>query len=319
MPLRILVTGANGFVGSALCPVLERAGHAVRRAVRDLSTIGPGDRVAVGDIGPGTDWNAALQGIDVVVHLAGRAHVMHEATDARGVRAAYFGTNADGTETLARAAAALGVRRLVFASSIKVNGEATPEAPYRETDAPRPEDDYGRSKLEAERRLAAVSASTGLEYVVLRPPLIYGPGVKGNLARLLRIVDRQLPLPFGRIENRRSLVGLSNMASALEACATHPDAAGQTFLVSDGQDLSTPDLVRRIAAALGRTPRLLPVPAACLRVLARMTGSGALARLTGSLQVDSSRIRATLGWRPPASVDEEIRRMAAAYASRAAR
>lgn len=313
MPLTVLVTGANGFVGSALCPALERAGHAVRRAVRQSSIPSQPNTIAVGDIGSATQWSQALDGIDVVVHLAGRAHVMQESMTADAVRAAYFETNADGTEALARAAAARGVKRLVFVSSIKVNGEATFDTPYRESDEPHPEDDYGRSKLAAEQRLAQISRQTPLEHVIVRPPLIYGPGVKGNLARLMRIVDRGIPLPLGCIDNRRSLVGLTNLASALTLCCEHPDAAGRTLLVSDGRDLSTPDLIGLIAVGLDRKPRLLPVPASWLRALARVTGSGALTRLTGSLQVDSHALREGLGWHPPASIEAEIERMTSSY------
>lgn len=313
MPLNVLVTGANGFVGCALCPALERAGHVVRRAVRQASGPSQPNTIAVGDIGTGTDWSQALDGIDVVVHLAGRAHVMQESMTEDAVRAAYFETNASGTEVLARAAAARGVKRLVFVSSIKVNGEATFDTPYRETDEPRPEDDYGRSKLAAEQRLVQVSRQTALEHVILRPPLIFGPGVKGNLARLMRIVDRGIPLPLGCIDNRRSLIGLTNFVCALVLCCEHPNAANRIFLVSDGRDPSTPDLIRILAAALARKPRLLPVPAFLLRGLARAARSGALSRLTGSLQVDSSAIRHCLDWRPPESVEREIGRMTNEY------
>lgn len=314
MPLNVLVTGANGFVGGALCPALEHAGHAVRRAVRSATS--SSNTIAVGDIGSATDWSRALEGIDVVVHLAGRAHVMQESMSADAVRTAYFETNADGTEVLARAGAAHGVRRFVFVSSIKVNGEATSDTPYRETDEPRPEDDYGRSKLAAEQRLAQVSRATAMEHVIVRPPLIYGPGVKGNLHRLMCIVERGIPLPLGCIDNRRSLVGLTNFVSALTLCCEHPDAAGKTFLVSDRRDLSTPDLVRLIAAALNREPRILPVPASWLRGLGRATRSSALARLTGSLQVNSQAIRDCLGWQPPCSIEQEIAGMVSAHTNR---
>lgn len=314
MPLNILVTGANGFVGSALCPALEHAGHAVRRAVRSATS--SSNTVAVGDIGSITDWSRALDGIDVVVHLAGRAHVMQKSLSMDAVRTAYFEINADGTEALARAGAAHGLRRFVFVSSIKVNGEATFNAPYRETDEPSPEDDYGQSKLAAEQRLAQVSAGTAMEHVILRPPLIYGPGVKGNLHRLMRMVDRGIPLPLGCIDNRRSLIGLTNFVSALTLCCEHPGAAGKTFLVSDGRDLSTPDLVRLIAAALNRKPRILPVPASWLRGLGQVMRSGALGRLTGSLQVDSRAIRDCLGWQPPYSIEQEIACMASARTER---
>lgn len=315
MALSVLVTGADGFVGSALCPALERAGHRVRRAVRRIRAHAAHDTIAVGNIDSSTDWSKALTDIDAIIHLAGRAHVMHETLTVEAVRAAYFSINAAGTEALARAAAVAGARRIVFVSSIKVNGEGTSGTPYRESDAPQPLDDYGRSKLDAERRLAAIGGETGIEHVVVRPPLVYGPGVKGNLARLIDIVARGIPLPFGAIDNLRSLVGVTNLASALQACVEHPAAAGKTFLVSDGRDVSTADLVRMIADALHRPARLLPVPAAWLRGLAALTGSGALARLTGSLQIDASAIRACTGWKPPVPMEDEILRMTAAAAS----
>jgi len=310
--LNVLVTGADGFVGRALSQALTTAGHRVRRAVRTLPGAASPDTIAVGDIGGSPDWTSALAGIEVVVHLAGRAHVMREEATVDPA-AAYRRTNVTGTEQLARAAAAAGVRRLVFVSSIKVNGEATRDAPFRKTDPPRPEDDYGRSKWEAEQTLAAIARETGLQVVVVRPPLIYGPGVKGNVARLMRIVARGLPLPLGSIDNRRSMIGLGNLCSALRACVEHPAAAGETFLVSDGKDVSTPELVRMLAAGLGTRARLLPVPQALLRLGAAVSGSGALSRLVGSLSVDSSHIRARLAWRPEKSMAQEIADMVEAW------
>jgi len=312
--LNILVTGADGFVGRALCPVLAAAGHRVRRAVRALSSTQPNDAdtVAVGDIGLKRDWASALADIEVVVHVAGRAHVMRE-SGATDPAAAYRQTNVAGTEQLARAAAAAGVRRLVFVSSVKVNGEATGNSPFRETDPPRPEDDYGRSKWEAEQVLAQISRETGLQVVIVRPPLIYGPGVKGNIARLMRALERGIPLPLGGITNCRSLIGLGNLSTALLACVEHPRAAGETFLVGDGSDLSTPGLVRALAQALGCPSRLVVVPARMLRFIARVTRSDALARLTGSLAIDSAHIREQLGWRPLITVEEEIGAMVRAY------
>jgi len=311
MALSILVTGANGFVGRTLCTVLSRAGHRVTKAVR-AAPAGTANTVAVGDIGPDTDWRAALAGADAVIHLAARAHVMRESTS--DPLAAYRWVNVAGTERLARAAADAGVRRFVFASSIKVNGELTRGTPFRESDPPSPQDAYGVSKLEAETGLRSIAAHTGLEVAIVRPPLVYGPGVKGNLARLIRAIERGAPLPLGRIDNRRSLVGVSNLATALAACAEHPNAAGETFLVSDGGYLSTPYLVRSIAHALGKRPRLLPVPVWILKLAARCTGrSSAVARLTGSLQVDSHHIRARLGWQPGLRFEDEIAAMARAW------
>jgi nucleoside-diphosphate-sugar epimerase len=311
--LNILVTGADGFVGRALCSMLTDVGHRVHHAVRTRGADGAADTVAVGDIGGDIHWRPALDGIEAVIHLAGRAHVMQESVDAADAMAAYRRTNVRGTEQLARAAAAAGTRRLVFVSSIKVNGEATFEQPFRESDLPRPDDDYGRSKWEAEQRLTAIAADTGLEVVIVRPPLIYGPGVKGNLARLMRTLERGVPLPLGAIDNRRSLIGLTNLTAALRACAEHPGAAGRTFLVSDGADISTPQLIRALASALECPARLIPVPIGLLQLAARLTRSGSLARLTGSLQIDSSHIRDRLGWRPLCTLEQELTAMVAAY------
>lgn len=314
----MLVTGADGFVGRVLCPLLASAGHRVRGAVRTL----PPNRqvsagcIAVGDIGAHPDWRAALEGVDVVVHLAGRAHVMHEPGQADPV-SLYRRVNVAATEMLARACAAAGVHRLVFASSIKVNGDATYGQPYRATDPPHPEDDYGRSKWDAEQHLHAVAAETGLDVVIVRPPLVYGPGVKGNLARLMRLIERGVPLPLAQVDNRRSMIGVGNLADALRVCIEHPRAAGCTFLVSDGSDISTPELIRAIAAALGHPARLLAVPATMLRLAANAAGSGTLRRLIGSLQVDSGPIRSELDWRPPHTFEHGIEAMAWVHRARA--
>ena len=293
----VLVTGADGFVGSALCAALAAAGRSVRRAVRRLDSP-PAGAVAVGDIGPDTDWSAALEAVDCVVHLAARTHVLRET--APDALAAYRRTNVAGTERLARAAAARGVRRLVFLSSVKVNGERTGGQPFTEDDAPRPEDGYGISKWEAEQALARSTAGTRLQAVVLRPPLVYGPGVKGNFLRLLRLVARGVPLPLGAIDNRRSFIYLGNLVDAIVQSLDAPRAAGRIYLAADAEDLSTPGLVRALASALGVKPRLLPFPLAPLKLVATLAGRGAeFARVAGSLQVDSSRIRRELDWRPP--------------------
>ena len=292
----VLVTGADGFVGRALCETLAAAGRRVRRAVRGLDAASS-NAVAVGDIGPDTDWSAALDTVDCIVHLAARAHVLREtAPDALAV---YRRINVAGTERLARAAAARRVRRLVYLSSVKVNGERTGPRPYTEDDAPRPEDSYGISKWEAEQVLARCAAETGLQVVVLRPPLVYGPGVKGNFLRLLRLVARGVPLPLGAIDNRRSFVYLGNLLDAIMQSLDAPRAAGRTYLAADTEDMSTPGLVRALASALGVKPRLLPFPLLPLKLAATLTGRGAeFARVAGSLQVDTSRIRRELDWRP---------------------
>jgi len=292
----VLVTGANGFIGRALCDVLAASGRRVRKAVRMPVPSLP-DAMAVGDIGADTDWRTALEGVSGVVHLAARTHVLREtATDPL---TEFRKINVSGTGRLARSAAAGGVRRLVFVSSVKVNGERTEERPFTEDGAPRPEDAYGVSKWEAEQALSRIAAETGLEVVVLRPPLVYGPGVKGNFLRLMHLVARGVPLPLGAVANRRSFIYTGNLADAIVKALDAPQAAGRTYLVSDGEEVSTPDLVRRLGQALGVKPRLLSLPLAALGLAATLAGKRAeFARLTGSLQVDSSRIRRELDWRP---------------------
>jgi len=307
----VLVTGANGFVGRALCAALAAAGRGVRRAVRRVDAASAG-AVAVGDIGPGTDWSTALDGVSCIVHLAARTHVLRET--AADALATCRRINVAGTERLARAAAARGARRLVFVSSVKVNGEATGERPYTEEDAPRPEDAYGISKMEAERALAGIAAETGLEITILRPPLVYGPGVKANFLRLIKLVARGMPLPLGAIDNRRSFIYLGNLVDAIMQALNSPRAAGKTYLAADGEDLSTPALVRAIAAALSIKPRLVPFPLALLKVAATLAGRRAeFARVAGSLQVDSSRIRRELDWRPPYTVAQGLEQTAQWY------
>jgi nucleoside-diphosphate-sugar epimerase len=307
--MTIGVTGATGFVGRFLCRVLDERGCSVAALVRGVGTApsGAARELVVGDLAERPSLTGALRGIDIVVHLAGRAHVLKES--AADPRQAYMRANAHATAHLASEAAAAGVRRLVFVSSVKVNGERTFERPFVETDPPAPEDDYGRSKLAAEQALYRIAADTGLEVVVIRPPLIYGPGVQANYLRLIRLADRGLPLPLGSVRNRRSMVSLWNLCGLIAAAAEQPAAAGETFLVSDQQDLSTPELIETLAAALGKPSRLLPFPVALLAVLGRASGqSGTVERLTGSLQVDSGKATRLLGWHPSVSVREGIAR-----------
>lgn len=297
--MKVLVTGAAGFVGRVLFERLVRAGHSLVPAARRAS--GLVGEVVVSDMDGSTDWAGALKDCDAVVHLAARVHVMHDTVS--DSRALYRATNTDATLNLARQAAQAGVKRFVFISSVKVNGEGR-DAAYSETDAPAPEDAYAISKWEAEQGLWQIAQETGLEVVVLRPPLVYGPGVKANFRRLIDTVARGWPLPLGAIRNRRSLLYLGNFVDAIRMCVEHPAAAGQTFLIDDGQPVSTPELVRALARAMGRPARLLPVPVGMLEFAGALLGKReALARLTGSLWVDSSQICTRLGWAPPFSME----------------
>ena len=317
-----LVTGANGFIGSALCAALANHDYCVRGVVRDPSrSAGLSCEITkVRDIEPDTDWSGSLIGVGMVVHLAARVHMMRDsATDPL---AEFRRVNVAGTLNLARQSAAAGVRRFVFLSSVKVNGETTGSRAkgkvareengrvgFSEKDTPNPQDPYSVSKWEAELALKHIAAETGMEVVILRPPLVYGPGVKANFAALMRAVQRGWPLPLGSVQNQRSLVALDNLVDFIVTCITHPQAANQTFLVSDGQDLSTTELVRGMAQAAGVPARLLPVPVWALQAGASLLGKGdAVQRLCGNLQVDMSKARSLLGWVPPVSVEEGLSR-----------
>nr|WP_287110480.1 SDR family oxidoreductase [Methylobacillus sp.] len=304
----MLVTGATGFVGKALCNYLRQHGYYV-------TAVGRADNVQarvldyqVISIDYQTDWSGILDNVGVVIHLAARVHVMEE--QLANPLGAYRETNVDGTLNLARQAAQAGVRRFIFVSSIKVNGEQTlPGKPFVADDMPVPEDAYGISKFEAEQGLMALAKETGMEVVIIRPPLVYGPGVKGNFASMMKLVKSGIPLPLGAIHNQRSLVAIDNLVNLIVTCIDHPAAANQVFLVSDGEDLSTSDLLRRLAKAAGVSSRLIPVPAHWLEMGLNMCGKRLIAqRLLGSLQVDISKTRELLGGGPPVSVDEGLKR-----------
>ena len=307
--MKVLVTGANGLVGRALCSVLDQAEHQVVRAVRASTT--PWE-VPVGDLNKNTDWSEALgQNTDVVVHLAGQVPLTDDASRVPSDR--YTEVNTLGTANLARQCAQNGVKRFIFVSTVKVLGEGKSE-PYRDTDLAVPADAYAISKWDAEQALWQIAAETGMEVVVLRPPLVYGPGVKGNFLRLMQAIDKRRPLPLGGIQNQRSLIYLGNLVDVIRLCLTHSKAAGKAFLVSDGDDVSTPELVRRIAAALGRRPFLLPVPASWMRWAGRMLGKqAAVDRLLGSLCTDISPLREELGWTPPYTMQEGLEATAQWY------
>jgi len=311
--MKVLTTGASGFIGNAMCSWLVAQGLDTVGTVRKLPThVLPNvDYRIVGDLDVNTDWCAALAGVEGIIHCAARVHVMHETAD--DPLMAFRSANVAGTGQLARQAAAAGVKRLVFVSSIKVNGEKTATG-FNEGDAPAPQDPYGQTKWEAEQMLSQISNETGLEVVIVRPPLVYGPGVKGNLARLLSWVERGVPLPLAGIRNTRSLIGIDNFTSALHACLTHPAAAGRTYLVRDGEDISTPELIRRLGHHLDKPARLFALPPPLLERLAGLVGRRADAqRLTGSLIVDDSRIRLELGWVPPRTLDEGLALMTRAW------
>lgn len=314
--MKVLVTGASGFVGRALVRRLgDMAGVHVVAAVRrpGAVSLGGGPSTTVMCVGAESpldqvDWSSALGGVDGVVHLAARVHMLHD--ESADPLAACRAANVAGTLNLARQCVQAGVKRFIFLSSIKVNGEATrPGQRFAEWDAPAPRDAYAISKLEAEQGLHELSAPSGMEVVIIRPPLVYGRGVKANFAALVRGVQCGWPLPLGAICNQRSLVALDNLVDLIAVCLVHPGAANETFLVSDGQDLSTPDLIRGIAHAVGAKPRLLRVPVWALRAVASLLGKrDAMQRLCGDLQVDIDKARRLLGWSPPVSVDEGLRR-----------
>jgi nucleoside-diphosphate-sugar epimerase len=314
MSLSVLITGATGFVGGALCDLLTQQGHALKGALRMPTKLFPYPSIAVGHIGPATDWRDALAGCDAVVHLAAHVHVMRSTSESSGV---YRAVNVEGTRNLARQAARSGVRRFVFMSSVKVHGEATVGRALVEGDPPMPVDDYGRSKIEAEKRLTTIAAETGMEVAIVRPPLVYGPGVKANFRSLLRAVDAGIPLPFSSVHNKRSLIYLGNLAHAIAMCLTHRAAANRPFFVSDGQDVSTPQLIDEVAAALGKKARLFPFPPAGLRAAGALVGRAEMiSRLTSSLQVDISSIRSTLGWEPPFTLSQGLAETASWYQDR---
>lgn len=312
---RVLVTGATGFVGQQLCAHLTRAGFLVRAALRtdrDLPACAA-EKAVSGDITANTQWGTALEDVDLVVHAAARTHVLQDGAANAGL---YMETNADGTQALAAESARRGIRRFIYLSSVKVNGEGDAERAYGAGDEPRPQDPYGVSKWLGEQRLWAIAANTPMQAVVVRAPLVYGPGVRANFLGLLRWIDAERPLPLGAVHNRRSLVSVWALCDLLTRLLDHPAAPDRTWMVSDGEDVSTPELVRRIARAMGRRARLLSVPTATLRLAAGLMGKGAeVRRLCDSLTVDITPTCGELGWSPPLSMDEALARTVSWYRS----
>ena len=303
--MKILVTGANGFIGSNLCVFLKEKGYSVRATVRnnvcDIS--GVDEYIQVGDINESTNWQQALVGVDTVVHLAARVHIMND-SGANSLDA-FRKVNVLGTERLARMAVKAGVKRFIFISSVKVNGEGA-SRPYTENDLPKPQDAYSISKMEAEQALIRIAVETGLQTVILRLPLVYGPGVKANFKNLIKITV--FPLPFKGINNQRSFIYLGNLVDAISTCIIHPKAIGETFMVSDGQDISTPDLIKMIAFVMNKKPILFSLHPSILNALCKITGKAKeMEKLTGNLFIDSSKIRNLLGWKPPFTLEEGIK------------
>lgn len=325
--IRIAITGASGFVGEALvkrfnalsqnssdkCIVSHDASYRVLALIRDkhslsTSNLAEVEFIVIGDIVDAVGCELVLSGVDVLVHAAARVHVMNDSV--ADPLAEFRRVNVDGTLNLARQAAAAGVRRFIFLSSVKVNGEETAAGKlFTEQDEPAPQDPYGQSKYEAEVGLRKLSAETGMEVVIVRAPLVYGLGVKANFAALMNAVKRGWPLPLGAVSNQRSLLSLDNLVDFIVTCTTHPQAANQTFLVSDGQDLSTPELIQGMARAAGVSERLWFIPVWALKAFAGLMGKGAtVQRLCGNLQVDITKARVVLGWKPPVNVDEALQR-----------
>ena len=316
--MKVLVTGGTGFIGGAL----------LARLVADecCSVVAGGRRISpalptevrqweVGELNGDTDWREALAAVDAVVHLAARVHVMDETASDPGE--AFRRVNVSGTLHLARQAAAAGVKNFVFLSSIKVNGESTqPGQPYQADDPVAPQDAYGSSKSEAESGLRGIAASSGMGFVIIRPALVYGPGVKGNFLRLLKAIDRGVPFPLGAVRNRRSFCALDNLVDVMVTCLRHPGARNQTFLAADGGSVSTAELLHLLGRALGRPARVFTVPPVMLGLASRILGKGDwMQRLTQSLEVDITKAREVLAWIPPVTFDEGLRRMAVDYRS----
>lgn len=308
----MLITGANGFVGSSLCRRLNAEGIPFVAAVRKKAQ---NSEYEIGTITDKVDWSEALTGCDVVVHLAARVHIMDDC--ALDPLAAFRSTNVDATLNLARQAISAGVTRFVFVSSVKVNGEMTDGAPFTASDPPAPVDPYGQSKWEAERALTELALNSDLQLVIVRPPLVYGPGVRANFRRLMQLVKMGIPLPLGSVHNQRSMVALDTLVDLLILCCRHPAASGQVFMVSDDHDVSISELLRMLAVAMGKRSRLFPFPPQLIAGTAVCLGKSAVAgRLLDSLQVDIRHTKETLQWRPPVSMELSLKKTVADFLAR---
>jgi nucleoside-diphosphate-sugar epimerase len=312
--MKILVTGATGFIGKQLSETLTNSGHEVRRTARTPSSSDPVSRELIAcDLESADSFDHLTSGCEVIVHLAGRAHMMSD--DPAKSESLYISANVDVTRRLAQSAARTGVKRMILMSSVKVNGESTTiDIPFTPHDTPNPQDPYGRSKTQAEQSLWEVTSISKLEGVVIRPPLVYGPGVRANFASLIGIVNRGMPLPLGSIHNKRSFVAIDNLIDCIATALRSSNAAGQTFLVSDGNDLSTPELIRYIASALHKSPTLFPFPPVLLKLAATSAGKrSAYDRLCGSLTVDIALTKQKLSWTPPFTVQDSLQRTVDAF------
>ncbi|MDP1604337.1 MAG: SDR family oxidoreductase [Legionella sp.] len=309
--MNILITGANGFIGKRLADyLLEETSYIPRLAVRTLGDKSFQDKaIAVGDISATTNWQDALNGCNVVVHTAARVHILND--KAVDPLAEFRRVNVEGTVNLARQAASAGVTRFIFISSIKVNGEITrPDKPFNADDTPCPTDAYAISKYEAERALQRIAKESGMEIVIIRPPLVYGPKVKGNFQSMLMWLKKGIPLPLGAINNKRSFVSIDNLVDLIVLCISHHQAKNQILLVSDGEDLSTTELLQKMSHALEKPVHLIPIPSWILKGTARLLGKKGIGqRLCGSLQVDISKTERLLEWKPPIAVDEALLRL----------
>lgn len=308
--MKILVTGGSGFIGGTLIAHLSRAGHQVIATSRDPNfTISGATTRQVGELGSNTDWTPALEGIEAVVHLAARVHVM--ADKAADPLAENRTINTDGTTRLAEQGAAAGVKHFIFLSTIKVHGEQTPATPFVAHDTPQPNDPYAIAKLEAEQALLEIAHGTDMRVHIIRPPLVYGPGVGGNFLSLLKLCTKGLPLPLASIDNRRSLIYVGNLVSLITCLLDQPQAPGRVYLCKDGEDISTPELLRRVAGTLGENLAIWRCPVLALRLAGVLLGkSAAISRLGGSLVVDDLQTRNDLNWTPPFSMIQGLQETA---------